>query len=174
MAPEWLRFGKKKEKEFAPTSTDIGRIVRLFIKESESGMDPDFHKMLLYYNGQDDYHGRFDINFVNKTSVDIVTEGENPRVVANLGVGENDSIYFISKLAKPGWYINKFKKKEEIKNPDELAKTIHDFILEEPKEGDLVDVHKKRWETLMNEGKNEDTNRFDLINKIKSDRLQKK
>ncbi len=160
-------FGRKKEKEFVPTSADIGRIVRLFIKESESGIDPEFRRMLLYYNGPDeDYHGKFDIRFANTKGIDIVTEGENPRVIATIEIGKN-SAFFINKLAIPGWEIHKFEDKGKIKNTEYLSETIRGFILTDAKEGEKIDVRLETLLEKMNKGREESATHVSSVKDFK-------
>lgn len=170
----FLERFKKKEKEFVPDIGQIEKVAINVVSRVNRGEDPRLAERLLFYAGVSTSAGvKFEVEESPKMKgcIDIVTgEGKSRKVAFTLGEGIT-SVFFINFDAIPDRLIQKFKKRDEIKNFDDLVKTIHGFIRLEPdpKAGEIKDISKAERERKMHENKHiSDDDLSDLVDRIKN------
>lgn len=163
---------KRKRNEYTVSNAELTKQLIAIIHEANSSEGSTLRQKLLYYSGlPENTSGEFDL-FSSYFSTDainiVVNEAENPNEAGIFGVGET-SVYFISKHATPDRWINKFKKKDEIKSAEELKQTLRDFITKDPDpvKNEIIDVSRTTLEELMNKGREVQPEKLSAIKNFK-------
>ncbi len=139
-----------RRKEFVPTLSDLRFAANTIVTRANSLPDPRFRNELLKLCGLS--YGKEDFTVTEKSenfmenAIDIVMEenGEH-RVAFSLGIGEN-ALNFWNKLMFTDVYVYKTKPLSEIKGYFEFFKTIENFITNDPKDNEKIDVSQEAME----------------------------
>lgn len=172
-------FGKKiagKEASFAETNLQnelqriADRVNNIDPSLAEIDATRDLRRQLFTLAGlPENSNGNFHIK-KSSLGTDLVTE--DGHVAFTLGAGEN-ALYFIKMDFEKGKMIYKSTPLSKVSNEMGFRIALEAFILFEPSADEIKDISRETLETKMKEPRAADSSRYDLIKKVKDDKLQK-
>lgn len=162
----WARI--EKNKIFMPTSKLLQEISESMLRTID--FNPELGSRLLYLSHQKPTSEvKFEAIQSSKAHdcIDFAVNDNGALTpIFTLGVGET-SVFFVNTFTQTDRMVYKAKPKGEVTSLDGFIKTIENFIMTDPKDGEITDISREALEKRMNERKVGPTADFSGFTRLK-------